>query len=163
MYLGPAPKWPVPQAGHLGLTWVSPWNDAKAIRTYRGQTGVDPGEANQTHPLSDSKESNSPPPSLCLPQFSRRELMTYPTAVKRLWMCLRRHRSTVLAETEWMLSFCRIVPRPSTGSSVSILSERKIMQLDTVYNSYCDSSSLVYKRLPIDLHFKATAVVVCFG
>ena len=41
MHLGPAPKWPTPQAGHLGLTQVSPWNDVKAIRMYRGQTGVD--------------------------------------------------------------------------------------------------------------------------
>ena len=39
-----SPKWPVPQAGHLGLTQVSPWNDVKAIRMYRGQTGVDHGK-----------------------------------------------------------------------------------------------------------------------
>ena len=38
---GPAPRWPTPQTGHLGLTQVSPWNDVKAIRMYRGQTGVD--------------------------------------------------------------------------------------------------------------------------
>ena len=38
------PKWPTPQAGHLGLTRVSPCNDvrARAIRTYRGHTGADP-------------------------------------------------------------------------------------------------------------------------
>ena len=36
------PKWPVPQARHLGVTQVSPWYGAKAIWTYRGQTGVDP-------------------------------------------------------------------------------------------------------------------------
>ena len=47
-----SPKWPVPQAGHLGLTQEIPWIDVKAIRTYRGQTGGRPREANQTHPVS---------------------------------------------------------------------------------------------------------------
>ena len=41
------PNWPTPQAGHLGLTRVSPCNDVKAIRTYRGHTGVDPGKLNE--------------------------------------------------------------------------------------------------------------------
>ena len=39
-----SPKWPIPQAGHLVLTQVSPWNDFKAIWTYLGQTRVDPGK-----------------------------------------------------------------------------------------------------------------------
>ena len=41
---GASPKWHTTQAGHLGLYRVSPWNDVKAVRTYRGQTGVDPGK-----------------------------------------------------------------------------------------------------------------------
>jgi hypothetical protein len=44
-----SPKWPVPQARHRGPTWVSPWYDVKAIRTYRWQIPVwqimiDPGK-----------------------------------------------------------------------------------------------------------------------
>ena len=39
-----SPKWPVPQAGHWGLTRLSPWDDAKAIWTYLGQSGVNPGK-----------------------------------------------------------------------------------------------------------------------
>ena len=31
----------------MGLTGVSPWNDVKAIGTYRGR----PEEANRTHPM----------------------------------------------------------------------------------------------------------------
>ena len=53
-----SPKWPVSQAGHLGLTRVSPWNDVKAFRTMEevppcsNVPGADrgrPGEANWTH------------------------------------------------------------------------------------------------------------------
>ena len=36
--------WPTPRAGHWGMTRVSPWNDVKAIWTYRGQTGGDLGK-----------------------------------------------------------------------------------------------------------------------
>ena len=43
MHLGPAPKWTTPQAGHWGLTWVSPWNDVKAIRSHRGRPGSTQG------------------------------------------------------------------------------------------------------------------------
>ena len=50
------PKWPVTQAGHLGLTQLSPWNDVKAIRTFRGQTGVDPGKLDErTHSKRSEK------------------------------------------------------------------------------------------------------------
>ena len=47
VYLGPAPKWPTPQAGHWGLTRVSPWNDVKSYSNAPGQTGVDPGKLNE--------------------------------------------------------------------------------------------------------------------
>ena len=36
-------QWPVPRAGHLALTRVSPC-DVKSVQIYRGQTGVDPGK-----------------------------------------------------------------------------------------------------------------------
>ena len=38
------PKWPVPQAGHLGMSGMNPWNGIKAIWMYRGQIGVDAGK-----------------------------------------------------------------------------------------------------------------------
>ena len=50
VYLGQAPKWPTPQVGHWGLTWVSPWNDVKSYSNAPGQTGDDPGKLNErTH------------------------------------------------------------------------------------------------------------------
>ena len=53
-HLGTAPKWPTPQARHWKLTRVSLWNDIKFIRTHRGQTRVDPGKLNLTHPKERS-------------------------------------------------------------------------------------------------------------
>ena len=43
------------QAGHWGLTRVSPLNDVKAIRAYRGRPGSTQGEAKRTHPYSVNK------------------------------------------------------------------------------------------------------------